>query len=110
MGATGKIVPMGGTATTTETEVVFPAAYKRGYPNSNQTQPTPPKRSTFLRNLRIQNLDATNNLLVRLNGSAQQITVKPNVPHEMDIGVVHRMTVQSSAATVAWDVTAVGSA
>lgn len=110
MGTSGKLVPMGGVATTVETEVVLSSAYKRGFPNSNQTVPTPPRRSSFFRSLRIQNLDATNNLLVRFNGRAQQITVKPGVPYVADHGLIERISVQSSAATVAWDLTAIGSA
>lgn len=112
MSATGKLVPFGGTATTTETRVSVPAAYRRGFPNANpgggvQTYPTPPKRSAFLKNLRINNNDATNNLLVRINGGAQQITVKPSIPFLLDPAEIHDLTVQSSAATVAWDATAI---
>jgi hypothetical protein len=111
MSATGKLVPFNGTATTTETRVEFPAAYKRGIMSQAQVtaQPTPQPRNKFMRNLRITNLDGTNNLLVRLNGGAQ-LTLKPNAVHEMDTGVVHSMSVQASASTVAWDASGVGSA
>lgn len=108
MGATGKIVTASGTATTAETLVPIPTAYRKGHPNANGTAPTPNQPSGFLRNVRIANLDATNNLLVRFNAGAA-VTVKPNSSHSMDIGIVHRLSVASSAATVAWDLTAVGS-
>ena len=109
MSATGKTITFGGTATTAETRVTIPAAYRRGYPNSNQTQPTPPRAPTWLKNFSIKNNDATNNLLVRLNGMAQQNTLKPGERLPLDPGIVHDVTVQSSAATVAWDVVAIGS-
>jgi len=116
MSASGKLMSFGGTATTTETRVAFPQAYRRGYPNANpgagvQTYPTPQKPPSFMKNLRIRCTDATNDLLIRINGGSQ-ITVKHTdaQPFQFDPGEVHDLTVQSSAATAAWEAVGVVSA
>jgi hypothetical protein len=114
MSATGRVISLGGTATLTETRVAIPAAYKKGYPNSNpaagvQTYPTPQKSSQFLKNLRIYNSDPTNNLLVRLNNNSAQNTIKPGGELKYEFGIVHDITVQASVAPVTWDGNAVSS-
>lgn len=108
MSGTGRAVSFGGTATTTETRVTIPNAYRKGYPNANpaagaQTYPTPKPSPVFLKNLRIVNQDPTNNLLVRINNSTTQNVVQPKDHMEFDHATVFDLTVQASLATVAWD-------
>jgi len=103
-GAQGLPITQAGTATTTETRVVLPAPYIRGAPNSNGTRPTPRARQLFMHQMTITNLDATNNLIVRLNGQTARKTIKPNDKYTIDRTMVNDITVQSSAATVAYDI------
>lgn len=95
-GITGRPIPVNGTATTTVTPVTITSPYRRGIGIA-----TPPVRETFLRALTVTNLDATNNLLVFINGSTVGVVVKPNLTSEFE-GLVHSLAVQSSAATVAY--------
>lgn len=108
-GGQGLPTTLSGVATVTETQVAITSPYKRGAPNSNGTQPTPSVRARYLRELRIANLDATNNLLVRINNALKQVTLKPNATLELKKGMIHALSVQSSAATVAYDVVGIAS-
>lgn len=104
-GGQGLPVTFPGTATTTEAYVAITSGYKRGYPNKDGSVPTPQALSTFLRgDIRIVNHDATNNLLVRINGAANRATAKPGETIQIRGAIVFSLTVQSSAATVQYDV------
>lgn len=103
-GAQGYPFTKAGTATTTETSVPIVSPILRGAPNSNGTRPTV-TASSFLRGeLNITNLDPTNNLVVRFNGRADRLTVRPGVTARLRGLIVWSISVQSSASTVAYDI------
>lgn len=109
-GAQGFPQTYSGAATTTETPVTLVSAYTRGAPNSNGSRPTPPALSTFLRgDLRIANNDATNNLVVRLNGTVAVVTVLPKQQCVISKILVFALSVRSSASTVAYEIQGVSS-
>jgi hypothetical protein len=103
-GGQGLPITKAGTATTTETRVTLPAPFVRGAPNANGTRPTPAARALYLHEVTISNLDATNNLLVRLNRQSDRKTLKPNTSVTIRGTMVNDLTVASSAATVAYDI------
>jgi hypothetical protein len=104
-GAPNPLSVITGTATTTETLVDIPYPFRRGYPNSNQTQPTPPPKKNFLQEeVSLFNRDATNNLLVRINAGQGQITVLPKTERKLSRAIVHTISVQASAGTVAYEI------
>lgn len=103
-GANGLPVTISGTATATETPVAIPSPWRKGYPNSNGTAPTPKIRAVNFGSLRVSNNDATNNLRLRLNKSPSQITLSPGEIFELKKALVYDISVQSSAATVAFDI------
>ena len=108
-GGLGLPTTLNGTATTTEAPVPITTPYKKGAPNSNGTQPTPKARATYLREFLIANLDGTNNLLVRINNSLKQVTLKPSQSLQLNKGLVYALSVASSASTVAWDAVGIAS-
>lgn len=100
-GIEGKVITLGGTATTTVTPVAIPSPYKRLVAQ--------PGRTSFLKSLVVTNLDATNDLLIYLNDAATPaFRVKANDEAGPIEGNIFKIAVQSSAATVAWS--AVGAA
>ena len=107
MGSHGQATTIAGTATTTETNVSFTSQYIKGAPNFNtNSRPSPRARPPFLKgDIVVQNLDPTNNLLVRLNGGAQK-TILPKDKMELRNTIVKSLSVKASAATVAYDITA----
>jgi hypothetical protein len=89
-----------GPATTTAVRIPIPV------PAGRQIGGTPlAPATTFARELRIRNLDGTNNLLVYLLDNTYR-TVLPNT-EEKFTGTISSFAVQASASTVQWEATAI---
>lgn len=105
-GGTGNPVTMSGTATATETFVTLTSPWRKGAPNSNGTAPTPKARATWMREVRISNNDAANVLLIRVNRSLAQLSLKAGTTLVLEKTVISSISMQS-AAGAAWDIIAV---
>ena len=102
----GSPITIAGVATLVETPVAIPTSFIQGMPNKDGSRPVAVfKRATMLKGeISINNRDATNALLVRFNGQAAQILVRPASERKLAFGAINQITVQAAAATVAFDI------
>lgn len=107
-GGIGYPVTMSGSASNVaEQAVAILSPWRKGMPNSNGTAPTSKARSTYLRETRISNNDATNVLLVRINGAAARTTLSPGETLHIQKALVFYISVQAAVAPVAFDIVGV---
>ena len=106
-GRTGAPAGQPGPATTTVTRIAIPVPLGRqlagtpGVPANTGEPGVNSPATTFARYMRINNVDATNNLLVGFLDGTQSTIVK-GTSAEFS-GTIPSFTVQASASTVQWD-------